>query len=166
MDRKAWNAAVHGATKSRIQLSDWTELNEGWQKYSGGRGLLFFSCSVTSHSLRPHGLLHARLSCPSLSLGVCSNLCPLNWWHHPSISSSVIPFFSCLHPFKHEGLFQWVSSSHKVAKILEFQLQHQSFQWIFELISFRIYWLDLLAVQETLKRSMLHDKVEIILCVI
>ena len=47
---------------------------------------------------------------------------------------------------QHQGLFQWVSSSHQVAKVLELQLQHQSLQWIFR-ISFRIDWFDLLAVQ-------------------
>ena len=47
----------------------------------------------------------------------------------------------------HQGLFKWVSSLHLIVKVLEFQLQHQSFQWIFRLISFRIDWLDLLAVQ-------------------
>ena len=52
---------------------------------------------------------------------------------------------------QHQGLFQWVSSSHQVAKILEFQLQHQSFQWTLRLISFRMNWLDLHAVQGTLK---------------
>ena len=50
-------------------------------------------------------------------------------------------------PSQYQGLFKWVSSSHQVAKVLEFQLQHQSFQWISGLISFRIVWLDLLAVQ-------------------
>ena len=50
---------------------------------------------------------------------------------HPTISSSVVPFFSCLQSFPASGLFQWVSSSHQVAKVLEFQIQHQSFQWIF-----------------------------------
>ena len=48
---------------------------------------------------------------------------------------------------QHQGLFRWVSSSHEVAKVLEFQLQHQSFQWHSELISFRMDWLDLLAVK-------------------
>ena len=52
---------------------------------------------------------------------------------------------------QHQGLFKWVSSSHQVAKVLEFQLQHQSFQWIFGLIFFRMDWLDFLAVQGTLK---------------
>ena len=52
---------------------------------------------------------------------------------------------------QHQGLFQWVSSSHQVAKVLEFQFQHQSFQWTPGLISFRIDCLDLLAVRGTLK---------------
>ena len=56
---------------------------------------------------------------------------PLSWWCHPTISSSVIPFSSCLQSFPVLGSFQWVSSSHQIAKVLEFQLQHQSFQWIF-----------------------------------
>ena len=55
---------------------------------------------------------------------------------------------------QHQGLFKWVSSLHQVAKILEFQLQHQSFQWYSGLISFRIDWFDLLAVQGTLKTSL------------
>ena len=53
-----------------------------------------------------------------------------------TISSSVISFSSCLQSFPVQGLFQWVSSSHQVAKVLEFQLQHQSFQWILD-----IYWI-------------------------
>ena len=59
--------------------------------------LLFFlfSCSVMSYTLRPHELQHARLPCPSLSLGVCSNACPLSWWCHPTISSPVASFSSC-----------------------------------------------------------------------
>ena len=56
--------------------------------------LLLFSHSVLSDSLRPHGLQHARLPCPSSIPGVCSNSCPLSRWCHPTISSSVIPFSS------------------------------------------------------------------------
>ena len=56
----------------------------------------------------------------------------------------------------HQGLFKWVSSSHQVAEALEFQLQHQYFQWIFRTISFRMDWLDLLAVQGTLKSLLQH----------
>ena len=61
--------------------------------------LLMFSCSVMSDSLRPRGLLHARLPCPSLSPGVCSNSGSLSWWCHPTISSSVALFSSCHQSF-------------------------------------------------------------------
>ena len=50
---------------------------------------------------------------------------------HPAISSSVVPFSSCPQSLPASGFFQWVSSLHQVAKVLELQLQHQSFQWIF-----------------------------------
>ena len=96
---------------------------------------------------------HARPPCPSPSLGVHSNSRPLSWWCHPAISSSVVPFSSCPQSSQHQSLFQWVNSSHEVAKVLEFQLQHQSFQEHLGLISFRMDWLDLLAVQGTLKSS-------------
>ena len=67
--------------------------------------------------------------CPSPAPGVYSNSCPLSQWCHQTISSSVVPTSSCLNLSQIQGLFQWVSSSHQVAKVLEFQLQHQSFQW-------------------------------------
>ena len=54
-----------------------------------------FSCSVVSDSFRPHELQHARPPCPSPTPGVHSNSCLLNWWCHPAISSSVVPFSSC-----------------------------------------------------------------------
>ena len=92
--------------------------------------LLLFGHSVVSNSLWPHGLQHARLPCPSLSPGVCSNSCPLSWWCHPTISSSVVPFPPTLKLSQHQGLFQWVGPWYQVAKVLEFQ--HQSFQWIFK----------------------------------
>ena len=88
-----------------------------------------FSHSFISNCLRPHGLQHARPPCPSPTPGVYPNSCSLSRWHRPTISSSVIPFSSCLQSFPVSGVFQWVSSSHQVAKVLEFQLQHQSFQW-------------------------------------
>ena len=59
-------------------------------------------------------------------------------------------------PSQHLGLFQWANSLHEVAKVLEFQLQHQSFQWTPGLISFGMDWLDLLAVQGTLKSLLQH----------
>ena len=64
-----------------------------------------FSCSVVSDSLRPHRLQHARPPCPSPTPGACSNSCPLSWWGHPTISSSVIPFSSCLQSFPASGSF-------------------------------------------------------------
>ena len=63
------------------------------------------SCSVLHDSLQPHGLQHARLPCPSLSLRVYSNSCPLSQWCHPAISSSVTPFSSCLQSFPASGSF-------------------------------------------------------------
>ena len=81
-------------------------------------GSVQFSCSVVSNSLWPHGLQHARLPCPSPTPRAYSKSCP----------SPSPPAFNLS---QHQGLFQWVSSLHQVAKGLEFQLQHQSFQWIF-----------------------------------
>ena len=53
--------------------------------------------------LRPHGLQHARFPCPSTTPKACSKLCPSSWWCHPTISSSVVPFFSCLQSFPASG---------------------------------------------------------------
>ena len=89
------------------------------------------SRSVMSDSLGAHGLQHTRPPCPSPTPGVYSNSRPLSRWCHPTISSSVVPFSSCHQSFPASGSFQWVSSLPQVAKVLEFQLQHQSFQWIF-----------------------------------
>ena len=65
-----------------------------------------FSLSVMSNSLRPHRLQHARPPCPSPTPGVYSNSSPLSWWCHPAISSSVVPFYSCLQSFPASGSFQ------------------------------------------------------------
>ena len=64
-----------------------------------------FSCSVVSDSLQPHGLQHARLPCPSPTPWVHSNSCPSSQWYHPTISSSVVPFSSCLQSFPASGSF-------------------------------------------------------------
>ena len=92
--------------------------------------LLLFNRSVVSNSLQPHGLQHTRLPCPSLSLEFSQT--PVYWVDdviQPShlLSSPSPPVFSLS---KHQGLFQWVGSLHQVAKVLELQRQHQSFQWI------------------------------------
>ena len=87
-----------------------------------------FSCSVVSDSLRPHEPQHPRPPCPSPTPGVYPNSCPLSQGCHPTSSSSVVPFFSALNLSQLQGRFQGVSSSPQVAKVLEFQLQHQSLQ--------------------------------------
>ena len=69
------------------------------------------------------------------------------------LSSPSLPAFNLS---QHQGLFQWVDSLHQVVKILELQLQHQSFQWIFRVNFFRIDWFDLLAVWGTLKCLLQH----------
>ena len=73
------------------------------------KGKLFlsvqFSCSVVSNSLQPYGLQHARPPCPSPTPRACSNSCPSSWWCHPTISSSAIPFSSCLQSFPASGSF-------------------------------------------------------------
>ena len=75
--------------------------------------LLFFSPSVVSDSLQHHGLEHTRLPCPSLSPRVHSNSCPLSHWCHPTISSSVTHFSSCLHSFPASASFpmSWLFAS-------------------------------------------------------
>ena len=64
-----------------------------------------FSLSVVPNSLQLHGLQHARFPCPSATPRACSNSCPLSRWCHPTISSSVIPFSSCLQSFPALGSF-------------------------------------------------------------
>ena len=64
-----------------------------------------FSHSVVSNCLRPHGLKHSRTPCPSPTPGVHPNSCPLSWWCHPTISSSVVPFSSRLQSFPTSGSF-------------------------------------------------------------
>ena len=89
------------------------------------------ACSVMSNSLWPHEPQHARPHCPSPTPTVHPNACPLTEWCHPTISSSLIPFSSWPQSFPASGFFQRVISLNHVAKVLEFQLQPQSFQWTF-----------------------------------
>ena len=114
--------------------------------------MVLFSSSVVSHSLPPHGLPHARLLCLSPSPRVCSNSCPLNQWCHPTISSSVIPFSSCLQSFPASGSFPmsqlFVSDGQSIGAS-SFNISPSN--EYSGMISFRINWLDLLAVQGKLK---------------
>ena len=92
-----------------------------------------------SNSLWPQGLQQARLPCPSPSLRVCSNSCPLSWWCHPTISFSVAPFSSCPQSFPASGSFSMSRIFASAGQSMP-QLQHQSFQWIFR-VDFPEDWL-------------------------
>ena len=96
--------------------------------------------------LWPQGLQRSRLPCLSLSLRICSNSCPLNWWCFLTISSD-IPISSCLHVSQHQALFQWVGSLHQWPKYWSFSISPSN--EYSGLISFRIDRFDLLAVQGT-----------------
>ena len=88
-----------------------------------------FSRSVVSDYLLPHGLQHTRPPCLSPTPIVYSNSCPLSRWCHPTISSSVIPFSSCLQSFPDSGSFPMSQVFESGSQTMEFWLQHQSFQW-------------------------------------
>ena len=92
---------VHSFHQVSIQGEVSSLLTEGSQLSSKQ-----FSLSVMSNSLWPHGLQHARPRCPSPTLRVYSNSCPLCWWCHPAISSSVVPSSSHLQSFPASGSFQ------------------------------------------------------------
>ena len=109
-----------------------------------------------SDSLRPHGLQHSRLPCPSPTLGAYSNSCPWSRWRHPAISSSVVPFSSHLQSFP-AAVFPNESVLHiRWPKYWSFIFSISPFNEHSGLTSFRIDWLDLLAVQGTLKSLPQH----------
>ena len=115
-----------------------------------------FSHSVVSDSLQPQGPQHARPPCPSPSSGLYSNSCPLSGWCHPTISTSGPLFFlpsifPSIRVFSNESALQirwpkYWNSSFSISPPKEYS----------GLISFRMYWLDLLAVQGTLKSLLQH----------
>ena len=140
-DGGAWWSAVSGVAQSRTRLKR-----------------LSSSHSVVSDSVWPHGLQQARLPCPSPSPRACSYSCPLSQWCHPTISSSGVPFSSCLQSFPASGSFpmsllftsggQCIGASASASVLL---IEYSG------LISFRIDWFDLLAVQGTLKSLLQHN---------
>ena len=123
-----------------------------------------FSPWVVSYPLRPHGLQHSRLPCPSPSPRVCSHSSPLSQECHPTISFSVIPFSSRLQSFPATGSFPvsqlFESGGQSIgASVSVLPMNIQGY-------SFRIDWLDLLAVQGTLKSLLQHhsSKASILCC--
>ena len=126
-----------------------------------------FGFSVVSDSLRPHGLKHARLPCPLPTPEACSNSCPLSRWCHPTISSSVVPFSSCLQSFPPSGSFPmsqfFASGGQSIGvSVSTSVLPMNSQDWS----PLGIDWLDLLAVQGTLKSLLQHHttKASILQC--
>ena len=139
-------------------LLQWLSKCELWVQFTSFE----FSRSVVSDSLQPHGLQHTRLPCSSPAPGACSNSCPSSWWCHPTISSChpllLLPsIFPSIRVFSNESVLciRWP--------------KYWSFSPSSEysgLISFRIDWLDLLAVQGTLKSLLQHHslKASIVWC--
>jgi len=131
-----------------------------------------FRHSVVSDTLRSHGQQHARLPCPSPTPRVYSNSCPSSQWCHPTISSSVIPFSSRLQFFPASGSYflmsQFFASGGQSIGVSYWSLTFSiipSSEYS-GLISFRMDWLDLLAVQGTLKSLLQHhsSKASILWC--
>ena len=116
-----------------------------------------FSHSVVSNSLWPHGMQHTRPPYPSPTPRVYPNSCPLSCWCHPTIIFSVVPFSSCLQSFPASGsfpmsqLFAWGGQ-----KYWSFNFNISPSNEHSGLISFRIDWFYLLAVQGTLKSLLQH----------
>ena len=113
------------------------------------------------------------MDCSKIGLPVCHQLPEFTQIHVHQVGDAIQPSYLLPSPSppafnlsQHQGLFQWVSFSYQVAKVLELQLQHQYFQWIFKIDSFRIDWFDLLVVQGTLKSLLQHhiSKTSILQC--
>ena len=116
-----------------------------------GKGSVQFNHSVMAHSLRPHELQHARLPCPSPIPWAYSNSCPLSRWCHPNISTSVILFSSHLQSFLAPGSFPNSVLHIRWPKYWSFTFNISPFNKYSGLIFFKMDWLDLPAVQGTLK---------------
>ena len=120
------------------------------------------------NSLQSHGLQHTRPLCPSPTPRACSNSCSLSWWCHPTISSSVVPFSSCPQSFFPSiRVFSNESVLHiRWPNYWSFSFSNSPSNEYSGLISFRIDWFDLLAVQGTLKSLLQHhiSKASILQC--
>ena len=142
------------ATVCRITNS-WTKLSNGAcasKEYSPSKfNSVQFSHSVMSDSLQPHGLQLARPPCLLPTSGVYSDSSSFSWWCHPTISSSVVPFSSSLQSFPASGSLQMSQFFTSGGQYWSFSFSISPSNKYSGLISFRMDWLDLLAVQGTLK---------------
>ena len=118
--------------------------------------LVQFSRSVMSNSLWPHGLQHTRPPCPSPTPGVHSDSCPSSQWWHLAISSSIVPFSSCPQSLPASESFPMSQLRIRWPVYWSFSFSIIASKEIPGLISFRMDWLDLLAVQGTLKSLPQH----------
>ena len=119
-----------------------------------------FSHSDASNSLQPHALQNARLPCASPTPEACSNSCPLSRWWHSIISSSVVPFSSCLQSFPASGSFPVSQFFESGGQSFEVSASASVLPVNSGLISFRMDWLDLLAVKWTLKSLLQHHSLK------
>ena len=103
----------------RYEQSGYQYCIDHWANTYAAFSSVQFSRSVVSDSFQPHELQHARPPCPSPPPRVYSNSYPSSRWCHPAISFSVVPFSSCPQSLPASEFFQWVNSSHEVAKVLE-----------------------------------------------
>ena len=135
MSRAQWFSSVQSLSHVRLFVTPWTAVR-----------------SVMSDSLWPHGLQYAKLPCPSPTPGAYSNSRPLSRWCHPTISSSVVPFSSCPQSFPASGSFEgrqfFASGGQSTGASASASVPSSECSG---LISFRMDWFDLLAVQGTLK---------------
>ena len=109
-----------------------------------------------SNSLWPNGLQNIRPPCPSPTPGLHSNSCPLSQWCHPTIPSSVVPFSSCLQSFPASESFPMSQFFPSGGQSIGFSFRISPSNECIELTSFKMDWLDLLAVQGTLKSLLQH----------
>ena len=165
MDKGAWQATIHRVTKGS-DMTLWLNEKTATPSRLVLRAVWFssvqFSRSVVSDSLWPHESQHARPPCPSPSPGVHSNSCPSSRWCHPANSSSVVPFSSCLQSFPASGSFKksqfFASGGFVKYRIFSFSISPSNEDS--GLISFRIDWFYLLAVQMILKSLLQYHSSE------
>ena len=146
---KAWSSSFKMQMPVKKRIKSFTHFKTSL------RILLLFTQSCPTLWL--HGLQPARLPSPSPSPRVCWNSCPLSQGCHPTVSSSVVPFSSYLQSFPASGSFpmsQFFASGGQSIRSFSFSIIPSDEYSV--LISFRIDWFDLLAVQETLKSLLQH----------
>ena len=142
--REAWWAAIYGLHRVRHNWSDLAAVSHCMCQFSSVAQSCLILCDPMNHST-PGLPFHHQL--PEFTQTHVHRVGDAIQPSHP-LSSPSPP---APNPSQHQSLFQWVNSSCEVAKVLKFQLQHQSSNEYSGLISFRIDWFDLLAVQGTLK---------------